>query len=71
MKKDFINISCHGWDEYFLTASSPVNDVKGSFVEMGFGLGDSANVFIKLMNNNQITKRDLWLCDSFKGFINF
>jgi len=54
--------------QYFLHVSKLVNEVEGSFVETGFGEGVSANIFVELMNQNLITKRDIWLYDSFEGF---
>ncbi len=70
MKQNYEEISVEGefWDKYFLHAASLVDKIEGSFVEVGFGLGTSANIFVKLMNQGSITKRNLWLYDSFEGF---
>ena len=57
-----------GWDEYFTHVAGIANGVSGTFVEMGFGKGESANRFVKLMNAGTIDKRDIYLMDSFEGF---
>ena len=51
----------------YFEALSSVNDVKGTFIELGFGKGVNLKEFISYMNNEIITKRDIWLYDSFEG----
>lgn len=57
-----------GYKPYFEKIMPRVNHIEGSLVEAGFGKGVTANVIVKLMNNGKLTKRDIWLFDSFEGF---
>tara|TARA_B110000285_G_C14987119_1_gene544421 strand:+ start:151 stop:1035 length:885 start_codon:yes stop_codon:yes gene_type:complete len=43
------------------------NNIEGSFVEAGFGRGETTKQVFKAMNNSTILKRDSYLIDSFKG----
>ena len=54
--------------EYFEVHSKKIDNIEGSLVEMGFGVGGSANIFGDLMAENKIKKRHMWLFDSFQGF---
>jgi len=54
----------------YFEALSSVNNVKGTFIELGFGKGINLKEFISYMNNEIITKRDIWLYDSFEGYNN-
>ncbi len=54
--------------QYFLYAAKLIDKIEGSFIEAGFGNGASASMFVGLMNKNLITKRNIWLYDSFEGF---
>ena len=54
--------------EYFEYVAKQIDNIEGTFVEMGFGEGYSANQFARLMNEGKIAKRNLWLYDSFTGF---
>ena len=62
------NTQVNGWAEYFTHVMSKVNNKSGTFVELGFGLGTSANLIVNLMNRGVLDKRDIWLFDSFEGF---
>lgn len=42
-------------------------DLKGTYVELGFGSGNSASTFIELIKSNTITNRPIRIYDSFKG----
>ena len=52
----------------YFEALSSVDAVKGTFIELGFGKGVNLKEFISYMNNEIITKRDIWLYDSFEGY---
>ena len=43
------------------------NEIKGNFVEVGFGKGTSAKEIFFAMNNGTLTRRDSTLVDSFEG----
>ena len=42
-------------------------DVQGAYVELGFGSGTSANIFIDLLLSGKIPNRPIRIFDSFKG----
>ena len=44
------------------------NHVKGSIVEMGFGLGKGAEALLELVSDGTMLAEDIWLYDSFAGF---
>jgi len=44
--------------------------VPGSLVELGFGKGNSLREFISYMNKLQISKRNIWIYESFDGYNN-
>ena len=54
----------------YFEALSSVNDIKGTLIELGFGKGTTLKEFISYMNNEVITKREIWLYDSFEGYNN-
>ena len=54
--------------DYFGQVISKVNNLEGTFVELGFGEGRSADFIVWAMNEGLLTKRDIWLYDSFEGF---
>ena len=51
----------------FIDVFKLANNVKGTFVEIGFGKGITARKAFNSMNDGTITKRQSWLIDSFKG----
>lgn len=44
------------------------DEVTGSLVELGFGKGNSLKEFISYMNKSQISKRNIWIYESFEGY---
>ena len=44
--------------------------VPGSLIEFGFGRGNSLKEFISYMNNIEISKRNIWIYESFDGYNN-
>lgn len=70
MKKEYVDIVIKGkfFPEYFLYVSKIAEGVEGTFVEAGFGEGLSANIFANIMESGFVTKRNMWLYDSFEGF---
>lgn len=42
--------------------------VPGSLIELGFGKGNSLREFISYMNKLQISKRNIWIYESFDGY---
>ena len=56
--------------EYFTEVISLANNIKGDFVEFGFGgtaASSSSRLITDLMKSNYITKRKCWFYDSFEG----
>ena len=51
----------------FINIFKLANNVEGTFVEVGFGKGDTTRKSFEAMNNGTLTKRQTWLIDSFKG----
>ena len=49
-------------------ALSLADGVKGSLIELGFGKGNSLKEFIGYMNNLDISKRNIWIYESFDGY---
>ena len=45
-------------------------DIKGSYVELGFGSGHSARLMAELVKTEKISNRPIWVFDSFKGIPN-
>lgn len=43
------------------------NNTKGSYVELGFGKGNSARLYADMILNNEIDNRPMWIFDSFNG----
>tara|TARA_B100001287_G_scaffold6109_1_gene4721 strand:+ start:7348 stop:8217 length:870 start_codon:yes stop_codon:yes gene_type:complete len=41
--------------------------IKGSYVELGFGKGDSARLYANMILKNEIKNRPMWIFDSFDG----
>ena len=42
-------------------------DLQGSYVELGFGSGNSAGALVNLIKADLIPNRSIWIYDSFKG----
>ena len=42
-------------------------EIKGSYVELGFGSGHSAKIMVELINAKEVSNRPIWIFDSFKG----
>lgn len=42
-------------------------DLDGTYVELGFGAGNSAKAFVSLIKEGKLTERPIWIFDSFKG----
>lgn len=51
-------------------ALSLADAVKGSLIELGFGKGNSLKEFIGYMNKLEISKRNIWIYESFDGYGN-
>ena len=51
----------------FINIFKLANNVEGTFVEVGFGKGNTTRKSFEAMNNGILTKRETWLIDSFKG----
>lgn len=43
------------------------NNIKGAYVELGFGSGHSAKLIAGLLKSDEIANRSVWIFDSFKG----
>lgn len=43
------------------------NNTKGSYVELGFGKGNSARLYADMILKNEIDNRPMWIFDSFNG----
>jgi hypothetical protein len=54
--------------EYYSYCTNLVKHISGTFVEMGFGKGESALIFSKLLTRENYDNREMWLFDSFEGF---
>ena len=57
-----------GYYHYFKKVMAEVNYREGSLLEAGFGKGLTAKTIVRLMKEEHIKKRDIWLFDSFAGF---
>ena len=42
-------------------------EIKGSYVELGFGSGHSAKIMVELIKAKEVSNRPIWIFDSFKG----
>ena len=42
-------------------------ELEGTYVELGFGAGNSAKAFANLLKEERISSRPIWIFDSFKG----
>lgn len=49
-------------------ALSVADAVKGSLIELGFGKGNSLKEFIGYMNKLEVSKRNIWMYESFDGY---
>jgi O-methyltransferase len=49
-------------------ALSLANKLTGSLIELGFGKGNSLKEFIGYMNDLSISKRNIWIYESFDGY---
>lgn len=52
----------------YLDALRSVNNLDGTFVELGFGKGNSLKEFISFMNGGDIDKREIYIYESFNGY---
>ena len=52
----------------YLEAIKLADNVKGIFIDLGFGKGNNLSEFISYMNNGKVIKRDIMLYDSFEGY---
>ena len=43
------------------------NNTKGSYVELGFGKGNSARLYADMILSKEIDNRPIWIFDSFNG----
>lgn len=53
--------------KHFKSLLSKFNDIDGDYVELGFGRGIKTSYIASLMLDGSITKRQMWLFDSFEG----
>ena len=57
----------YNFEEYYARLINLTSDLDGAFVEFGYGVGVSANIFLSSYASRRIEK-DVYLFDSFKGF---